>query len=82
MFTYDTLQKVNNKRADQTAQMYVLFANPRREYFSRRGPVQGTRMTKNWITNDENYHAGWVVTWFLLRYTVRKNGGLLSTPMF
>ena len=26
--------------------------------------------------------AGWVVTWFLLGYTVRKNGGLLSTPMF
>ena len=25
---------------------------------------------------------GWVVTWFLLGYTVRKNGGLLSTPMF
>ena len=26
--------------------------------------------------------TGWVVTWFLLGYTVRKNGGLLSTPMF
>ena len=26
--------------------------------------------------------SGWVVTWFLLGYTVRKNGGLLSTPMF
>ena len=25
---------------------------------------------------------GWVVTWFLLGYIVRKNGGLLSTPMF
>ena len=25
--------------------------------------------------------SGWVVTWFLLGYTVRKNGGLLSTPM-
>ena len=27
-------------------------------------------------------NTGWVVTWFLLGYTVRKNGGLLSTPMF
>ena len=27
-------------------------------------------------------YSGWVVTWFLLGYTVRKNGGLLSTPMF
>ena len=26
--------------------------------------------------------SGWVVTWFLLGYTVLKNGGLLSTPMF
>ena len=26
--------------------------------------------------------SGWVVTWFLLGYIVRKNGGLLSTPMF
>ena len=26
--------------------------------------------------------TGWVVTWFLLGYTVRKNGGLLFTPMF
>ena len=26
--------------------------------------------------------TGWVVTWFLLGYIVRKNGGLLSTPMF
>ena len=25
---------------------------------------------------------GWVVTWFLLGYTVRKNGQLLSTTMF
>ena len=27
-------------------------------------------------------NTGWVVTWFPLGYTVRKNGGLLSTPMF
>ena len=26
--------------------------------------------------------TGWVVTWFLLGYFVRKNGRLLSTPMF
>ena len=26
--------------------------------------------------------TGWVVTWFLLGYNVRKNGGLLSTSMF
>ena len=30
----------------------------------------------------KSYYTGWVVTWFLLGYTVRKNGGLLSTPMF
>ena len=26
--------------------------------------------------------AGWVVKWFLFGYTVRKNDGLLSKPMF
>ena len=31
--------------------------------------------------NLEVSGSGWVVTWLLLGYTVRKNGGLLSTPM-
>ena len=37
MLTYTTFQKANNKGADQTARM--LFANPRRQVFSRRGPI-------------------------------------------
>ena len=43
----------------------------------------------NYFNNSETpiicyiyIYTGWVVTWFLLGYTVRKNGGLLSTPMF
>ena len=38
-FTFNTFQNANNKGADQTARMHVLFANPWRQVSSRRGPL-------------------------------------------
>ena len=55
MFTYDAFQKANNKDADQTVQMRglvspVLFANLRRQVFSRLGPNEGHIKSNEFVT--------------------------------
>ena len=54
MFTYETFKKVNNKGADQTAQMRRLVCacvvrNPPKTVFSRQGPYFVYESTKNYM---------------------------------